>query len=752
MLLGGAAALFFLSGVSALIYQVSWQRILGLHTGLGVFSMAVIVAAFLTGLGIGSHLGGAASLRLDRLRSLRAFAVVELGIGLAALASPAVYYDLLYVRLGHLYEGAVLGSALHFLSLLPPTALMGASLPLLARAVVRDSAAAGSTMGVLYGVNVVGAAVGALLAPWFLIPELGLRGAIQVGAAANFVAGLGGLALVRSLRADAAREGETGRGEEPVGVDERERPGGRPLGLWALLYATSGGCALSLEMVWFRLTDVAVKSTAFTFGSVLAVFLAGLAVGSLLGVPLVRRVRRPLATFLTLQCGLLLYSAAAAIALVSLPADWAPYAWFVEYWRGYEGFALGRASDPAMLVRLYVAVPLLLFFPATVLMGLSFPVLQRAVHDDPDSAGFKVGLLQAANIAGCVVGSLSVALLAFGTLGTTGTLRLLLAVGIAFAALGVREYGWRSRFPALAAALAALAWAVPGQEAFWLRLHGVEAGTAMVAEDGSAVVSVRPMGDSHWGVTVNGQGHSWLPYGDVHSWLGAIPALVHPAPRRIAVIGLGSGDTAWSAGCRPETEHIRVYEIAAPQVPLLKRLAAREDPPFLRGLLADPRLELQVADGRNALAHGDELYDLIEADAVRPHSAISGNLYSLEFFTRTAERLRPGGVMCTWAPTPRIRDTFRTAFPHVLAFAGGEILVGSRQPLEPAVDTWLERLHSEPVQRYLGPAIAREIQRQLRAGRVPPGPPPRGRDLNRDLFPRDEFVVPAERGGTPALW
>jgi hypothetical protein len=619
---------------------------------------------------------------------------------------------------------------------------------------VRDSAGAGATLGTLYGVNVAGAAVGALLAPWVLIPELGLRGAIHVGAALNLAAGLGGLALVRRLRADVpAGEGSTDgilpavrpTAEGPTG--DAERPGGRPLALWAVLYAASGCCALSLEMVWFRVTDVAVKSTAFTFGTVLAVFLGGLAAGSLLGVPLVRRVSRPLSTFLTLQCALLLYSAGALAAAVSLPPDWPPYAWFVEYWRGYEGFALGRARDPAMLARLYVVLPVLLFFPATVLMGLSFPVLQRAVHDEPRRAGFKVGLLQASNIAGCVVGSLAVALLAFGSVGTTGTLRVLLAVGVAFAALGVREYGWRTRFPALAVALVVLALGLPGQDAFWLRLHGVEGRDAMVAEDGSAVVSVRPMGDSDWGVTVNGQGHSWLPYGDVHSWLGAIPALVHPAPRRIAVIGLGSGDTAWSAGCRSETERIRVFEIAGPQLPLLRSLAAREDPPFLRALLADPRIELRVADGRSALAHGDDFYDLIEADAVRPHSAISGNLYSLEFFTRTADRLRPGGVMCTWAPTPRIRATFRAAFPFVLAFAGGEILVGSRQPLALDVDAWVDRLGAESVQRYLGPEIAREVQRQLRAGHVLGGAAASPRDLNRDLFPRDEFVVPVAGGG-----
>ena len=192
-----AGLLFLLSGASALVYQVAWQRILALHSGVGLYSVAMIVAAFMAGLGIGSQLGGRLSARLERLASLRLFALVELAIGVFGALSPFLYYDWLYPLASRL-ESPSLGSGLaHFAALLPPTLLMGMSLPLLVRAMLRDLATAGRTIGTLYGVNMLGAAAGALAAPWLLIPRAGIGGATLVAAGGNLLAGLGALALAR---------------------------------------------------------------------------------------------------------------------------------------------------------------------------------------------------------------------------------------------------------------------------------------------------------------------------------------------------------------------------------------------------------------------------------------------------------------------------------------------------------------------------------------------------------------------------
>jgi spermidine synthase len=242
---------------------------------------------------------------------------------------------------------------------------------------------------------------------------------------------------------------------------------------------------------------------------------------------------------------------------------------------------------------------------------------------------------------------------------------------------------------------------------------------------------------------VNGRTHSTLPFGGIHTALGAVPAIIHPLPREVAVIGLGSGDTAWAAGCRrDETRRIRVYEICSPQLGLLGALAATPDPPPKLGrFLRDPRLEVKVADGRHALSVGEDGYDLIEMDPLPPSSPYSGNLYSLEFFSLCARRLNPGGVLCTWGPTPRVRRTFMRAMPHVLELAGGLILVGSNRTLALDVAAWEERVMSEGVRSYLGEDRAREMLVALRSAR-PAGPAGTEEDINRDLVPRDEFNRP----------
>src|SRR5262249_22560289 len=149
------------------------------------------------------------------------------------------------------------------------------------------------------------------------------------------------------------------------------------------------------------------------------------------------------------------------------------------------------------------------------------------------------------------------------------------------------------------------------------------------AEDASGVAAIVPETPDGFRVSVNGKGNSTLPFGSTHTYLGALPALIHPEPRAVAIVGLGSGDTAWAAACRPETRSVTVFELNRPQPGLLRRLSARESLPDLARFLRDPRVRFVLDDGRSSLEHGAERYDLIEADALRPRSAGSGNLYSL---------------------------------------------------------------------------------------------------------------------------
>ena len=732
-----AAALYLVSGVAALVYQVAWQRILALYTGVGLYSVAVIVAAFMAGLGAGSHLGGWWSARLDRRRALRRFALVEASVGAFGIASPWVYYDWLYPYAARLPVPSWPAGLVHFAAVGPPTLLMGISLPLLTRAVVPDVRGAGRAVGLLYALNMAGGGLGALATPWLLVPRFGIRGALACAGVGSVLVGLGGWTLLRRVRDDSpAAEAETPA--PTIG----EPPASQPLAQWLWLYAFSGFVALSLEMAWFRVLDVAVKSTAFTFGTVLAVYLLGAAAGCLVAILLLDRVLHPLRAFLLAQCAMLAATSLGVLLLVhALPDD--PFA---TYWRGYQFFALGRASDVAQVARLYLLLPLVLFGAPTFLMGFSFPVLQKAVHDDVRTSGRKVGVLQAANIAGCVLGSLLVGLVAVGWLGTAATLRALVLAGAVFAALGWRRYG-----PAFAAPLlliAALGAALPGGEALWRRLHGLRPGgpKALFDEDATGVVALteEPPG-THWRyrLSINGKGNSWLPFGGSHTALGAIPAIVHELPQRVLIVGLGSGDTAWAAGCRPETQSVTVVELSSPQPRILRRLQAVEPFRDLGRLLDDARFRIRIADGRQVLQSEAQTYDLIEADAIWPAAAYSGNLYSVEFFALCARRLRPGGVVCTWAPTDRVRASFTRVLPYVLAVGDGSILVGSPWPLPLDRGAWLQRLDSAA--DYLGRGRAQAVRQRLLSV-TPAGPPPSVAP-NQDLFPRDEFAVPDHSRG-----
>jgi hypothetical protein len=288
--------------------------------------------------------------------------------------------------------------------------------------------------------------------------------------------------------------------------------------------------------------------------------------------------------------------------------------------------------------------------------------------------------------------------------------------------------------------LPTLALLLPDQRALWLPLHGTRAAAALVDEDATGLTVLTPRERGGWTFWVNGYDHSRIPYRGIHSVLGALPVLAHPHPRAVAVIGLGSGDTAWAAGCRREVERIAVYEIVAGQLRVLRELDRRGGYPPLRRLLADPRVTVTVQDGRHALRHAPGALDVIEIDALEPFRAMAGNVSSAEFYRLCASRLRPDGLLCAWTPTDRMLRTLRSAFPHVWEPAGMPVALASRSPLQGAPEEWARRLDSEQVSGYLGRQVATQLRNLLSRSDGQRGLPESTQGLNLDLFPRDEFM------------
>ena len=700
-------SIYLASGFAALLYQVVWQRMLAIFSGADLYATTMIVAAFMAGMGIGSLLGGSLADRLSPRGQIAMFALTEFVIGVFGLISKWWYYDVLYVRHAHLANSPIILAAVLFVSLLIPTCCMGMSFPLISKALTPAIELAGRRIGSLYAINTLGAGLGAFATAWFLMGDQDFPRILRLGARINIGAAvlalLVGFVLLKRLGGvsfEISRESD----EDPFAGERRVFS----FSTWMLIYALSGFIALSLEIVWFRLLGVMLKSNSFTFPHLLAIYLVCLAAGIMIGSRLVDFGKRPEQICLALQSGIIIYAGLSIAALLWAVDNWAAMRWLQTYLAGYEPFDVIPArrairgwlssmdflrsvtgSQPNFLT-LYIGVPLLLIAPPTLMMGAGFPFLQRAVQSTRSHLGRRVGWLQAANIFGATLGAILIGSVFLHFFGTSWTLRLLLALGGTFlilrASLFLRLSVRRFAYAAASAITILLMWAIPPGSELWATLHGAPEENTISAEDGSGVSLMkndRADFSSTTLVYVNGLGQSWVPFtviNSIHSELGILPILLHPSPREVAVIGLGSGDTAFSLGGRPETVSITCIEIIAPQLETLRSLNERQPYGGLQSLLNDSRFRFVFTDGRTFIGNNAKKYDIIEADALRPNSAFAGNLYSYEYFMLLKSRLNPGGLAVTWAPTVRVVETFMKVFPYAYRFNG--VLVGSADPID----------------------------------------------------------------------
>jgi spermidine synthase len=740
---------FFTSGFAALLYQTIWQRMLALFGGADVYSVTIITSVFMAGLGFGHMAGGHLADRLSLRGRILAFALAECAVGLFAALSPWIFYDVLYARLSGLGLSRAAMGGVVFVVTLWPTFFMGASLPLVSRILSSDSQHPARWIPLLYGWNAIGAATGAAAAVLWLLPALDMRTSLRIGAALSIACGLSALILaprlVRPIERHPGTDSEAGQTLAPPAEKTRVR-----FPHWLLLYTLSGFIALSLEIVWFRLLGIIMKSNSLTFGYLLAMYLFGLGVGSLVAIRLVRTRAHAVSVFLLLQCAIPLVAAGvvtlfvAAVASVGLGES-------LWTFMADTNHILPRDLSLPMLLVVYGLVPGALILPCTMMMGLSFGILQRATQTDLGRIGRRLGWLQTANIVGSAAGALVTGLWLIEWFGTAGVLRLLAGCGVVF----LLAYAWlvpgvrKLQSLALIGVLVIVVVAIPTNQELWAKIHGAPPGRTIAAEDGSGFVLLRTSEDQgRTEVFVGGMSQSWLPYGGVHTALGALPSLVHPDPRDIAVIGLASGDTAYAAGGRRETRAIHVLEIVRPQWEALGRLNQSRAYPALHMLMTDGRVQSIFADGRAFLRRTSSRYDIIEADALLPTHAGSGNLYSLEYFELLRERLKPGGLAVTWLPTDRTRATFLRVFPHVVV--AHDVALGSLQPIAFSREAVLDRLNEAFTVAYYeqGQVNVRRALSRVLDGKIQVFGPDAERsgytDINRDLDPRDEFRSPYE--------
>jgi predicted membrane-bound spermidine synthase len=727
------AMAFFCSGFAALLCQIVWQRMLGIFAGSDTISAALVVGAFLAGLGLGSLLGAWLADRLSPWRALLGFAIAEAAVAGFALVSKFFLYDLLATELAGVVDSPAAIFALCFMGLVLPTTLMGASLPLLARAVATDLGSVAERIGSLYGLNTLGAGLGALLGGWVLVGNLGYTGALALAAGLDLLAAALALTLLpglsRARPAPVARRDAAAQ-PEPFGS----------LRLWCLLVFLSGYVIVALEIVWVRLMGQVGQYHAYLFPTVLGVFLLADGAGIAFASRLLRRIHDPRPAFFLTQAGGFALGAGLILLLV-----WALPHWPVNLFVSPD---MHRLRGSGLLTT--VLLTLVVVGPPSFLIGMTFPFVQRAVQQDLASVGARVGWVQLCNILGNAAGSILTGLVTFHLIGTAGTLRLLALLSLLLM-LGWLWHAGRGRRPevAMAAACFAALVALPGNAALWSRLHAERPGQVVDwAEDRSGVAFFRddnrPGFGPHGPFFIQGFSQGQIPFLPIHQFLGALGPLLHPDPRRVLAIGIGSGGTPWAAGVSHATREVRAIELVGPVLTAHAAIARRYPEGPIAEMLRSPRWRLEYGDGRRALSQGGTLYDVIQADAILPEGSHSGLLYSAEFLQQVRRRLAPGGLYVQWGASQRVVATFASVFPHAKLLMPGSVLVGSDSPIpwDPAA---LARRFAEPeVLAHLHrgnrgftdfPALFADPPLAWQPGAVRPVA------ALTDDFPRDEFYL-----------
>jgi spermidine synthase len=661
-------ALFFLSGTSALIYQVLWLRKLSLIFGVTVYAASTVLASFMAGLSTGSAVAGRVADRVHR--PLVWFGATEILIGLTALASPFAL-DLVtaaYIRAAADVDSRAALTLVRLVCsaavLLPPAILMGATLPLVLRSAFVDAAGIGSRVGVLYGVNTAGAIAGALLAGFVLIGAIGLNATFRIAAAINLAVGIGAILLARSSNVVASGSSDPGDAARSPDRALQDRTSGS-LRIVLLAFALSGFTALALEVVWFRTLVLYYPATTYAFTAMLATVLTGIAAGSLLIAPVLRRRAPALWWFGGLH-------ATAGVAAIA-GARW-----------------LAALYDPASAAGGLVRGASITILPAALAMGMAFPVGVRLWLESADHAGRRVGMVYAINLAGAIAGSLAAGFVLLPSLGSAKSLAMLGVVSVAtgvLVLLGDARRAPRVVWPVIAlsiALVATLAPRTPDPFRTGLIRRYRDAGMVFMRDEGiQTTVSVH-MRELGWRQLYLDGLHQASDGRDVvllHRQIGHVPVLLHPNPHRALVIGLGGGATAGAVSLHPDLR-VDVVELAPGVVK-----AADWFTHINEDVLRRPNVTLHVDDARNYLLMGRGTYDVITADIIQPTHAGAGLLYSREYFELARQALTDGGVMVQWVGQRSdlhyklIARTFQSVFPDTTVWVNGSLLIGSTRRL-----------------------------------------------------------------------
>jgi spermidine synthase len=660
--------LFVLSGSSGLMYEIVWLRMLGRTLGSTVYAASVILAVFMGGLALGSFIFGRFADRVKRPLAL--YACIEAGIGVTALLSlglnswPLAFYRAIYSMAGESRAALTVGQiVLVTIALLIPTSLMGGTLPTLCAYGVRRVGSIGRMVGILYALNTLGALAGVLAAGYVLIGIIGETRTVLIGFAINcFVAFVALFFLPSgSVRVpEDSMANDSTAAETPLMPSARQPSSDRVRRAVLVCFALSGFVSLGLEIVWSRMLILYEGTSIYAFSAMLAVMLAGIGIGGMLGAK-VEKWKDPLRALARLEMG-----AAIAVALSMIVFRYLIYG---RFW-------------PAVIV----------VGPTALFLGIAFPVAVRCYADQARAIGRRVGELYAWNTVGCILGALAGGFLLipiFGA-GPSGAILGGITLLVSIALFAVHPKGlFRIRLADVAGLLAAGTMLAvigdpyrdvifsrfkPGWEVFG---HVEEAAATTTA---AGIPNVRLSRE----LLVNGYGMTILITGN--KLMAHLPIWMADSPHDALVICMGMGTTFRSAVRHPDID-TTVVELD-PAVPKFMHFYHAD----ADRVLAQPNAHVVVDDGRNYLLMHQHQFDAITLDPPPPlYGAGTVNLYSKEFFELCAARIRPTGAVCLWVPPGARSDemmilhTYAEVFPYVAVWAGptfpGFLLIGTHRPV-----------------------------------------------------------------------
>ncbi|MBN4051194.1 fused MFS/spermidine synthase, partial [bacterium AH-315-M05] len=661
--------IFFLTGISGLIYQTVWLRVLSRVLGSTTEAASITISSFMLGLSLGSYFIGRYSKKY--LNHFRLYAWLELGIAVSAVGVFFLFERLvpLYVTIFEatgedIFLFRFFQATILFVLLLIPTFLMGGTLPLLSSAMLSHEKTFTRMMGYLYGLNTLGAMAGVLLSGFITIGIIGELNTMLTGVFFNLVAGVAVLAFVRKpkmapVEVKTKVNNETSKFKKAIAptLPEAAR------NFIVIAYAIVGFCSLALEVVWIRIFQLPLGTAIYAFSAVLTVYLGGSALGSYVFGKYFTRLSS------------LLETAGLTIILIGL--------WGLAGIYLFE-FAIPWQQDPSQLFEISdVYVPLLVIFPITFMLGFIFPVVTRIYVSSEQETASKVGKLYSLNTFGCILGALAAGYLFIPHAGTYKTIIIVSLINIA---VGFRLIFYETKMfkPVLriafltATVIAAMFMIFPSSDPYYkvvnnfirkgfrlgfqIKYHK-ETPTATVT---ALTSTVDPM-ERH--LLVNGVGVTRLC---VETKLMAhLPILLHRNPKDMLIICYGMGTSLRSA--------VAYKDLKIDQVELVSELYEINDIYHANGkeILANPRVSAYVDDGRNFLLMRTKKYDVISIDPAPPiWSAGTVNLYTTEFIQLCRDHLNENGIFCLWIPpsafteVKMIMKSFLSVFPQTEVYRG----------------------------------------------------------------------------------